>query len=39
MNLLLDKLPTEYEGLKIDTNFRSFILYELLMQDNKVEYH
>lgn len=37
MNLLLDKLPTEYEGLKIDTNFRSFILYELLMQDNKVE--
>lgn len=37
MNLLLDKLPTEHEGLKIETNFRSFILYELLMQDNKVE--
>ena len=36
MNLLLDKLPTEYEGLKIDTNFRSFILFELLMQDKKV---
>ena len=36
MNLLLDKLPTEYEGLKIDTNFRSFILYELLMQDRNV---
>ena len=37
MNLLLDKLPTEYEGLKIDTNFRSFILFELLMQDRNVK--
>lgn len=36
MNLLIDKLPNEYEGLKINTNFRSFILFELLMQDNKV---
>ena len=36
MNLLIDRLPTEYEGLKIDTNFRSFILFELLMQDNKI---
>ena len=36
MNILLDKLPTEYKGLKIETNFRSFILFELLMQDNKV---
>ena len=36
MNLLVDKLPTEYEGLKIETNFRSFILFELLMQDNKI---
>lgn len=37
MNLLIDKLPTDYEGLKIDTNFRSFILFELLMQDNKID--
>lgn len=37
MNLLIDKLPTEYEGLKINTNFRSFILFELLMQDNKID--
>ena len=36
MNILVDKLPTEYEGLKINTNFRSFILFELLMQDNKI---
>lgn len=36
MNLLLDKLPTEHNGLKIETNFRSFIMFELLMQDNKV---
>ena len=36
MNLLLDRLPTEHEGLKIDTNFRSFILFELLMQDKTV---
>jgi len=34
MNILIDKLPTDYEGLKINTNFRSFILFELLMQDN-----
>ena len=37
MNLLIDKLPTEYEGLKVDTNFRSFILFELLMQDNTID--
>lgn len=36
MNILVDKLPIDYEGLKIDTNFRSFILFELLMQDNKL---
>ncbi len=36
MNILIDKLPQEYEGLKIDTNFRSFILFELLMQDNSL---
>lgn len=37
MNLLIDKLPTDYEGLKINTNFRSFILFELLMQDNTIK--
>ena len=36
MNILVDKLPTEHEGLKVNTNFRSFILFELLMQDNKI---
>lgn len=36
MNILVDKLPTEYEGLKVNTNFRSFILFELLMQDRKL---
>lgn len=36
MNLLLDRLPTEHEGLKIETNFRSFVMFELLMQDNNV---
>lgn len=36
MNLLIDRLPTDYEGLKINTNFRSFILFELLMQDNEI---
>lgn len=36
MNILVDKLPTEYKGLKIDTNFRSFILFELLMQDSEI---
>ena len=37
MNILIDKLPNDYEGLKINTNFRSFILFELLMQDRKIE--
>lgn len=36
MNILIDKLPNEFEGLKIDTNFRSFILFELLMQDSSI---
>ena len=38
MNILIDKLPNNYEGLKIDTNFRSFILFELLMQDGELSY-
>ena len=37
MNILIDKLPCDYDGLKIDTNFRSFILFELLMQDNQIK--
>ena len=37
MNLLLDRLPTDFEGLEIETNFRSFILFELLMQDNELK--
>lgn len=37
MNILVDRLPNDYEGLKINTNFRSFILFELLMQDRKIE--
>ena len=36
INILVDKLPTEYKGLKINTNFRPFILFELLMQDNTI---
>jgi len=36
MNILIDRLPQEYEGLKINTNFRSFILFELLMQDKTI---
>ena len=36
MNILVDKLPNDYEGLKINTNFRSFILFELLMQDSQI---
>lgn len=32
-NLLLDKLPTCINGLKIHTNFRNGILFEMLMQD------
>lgn len=37
MNILIDRLPNEYEGLKINTNFRSFILFELIMQDGNLD--
>lgn len=36
MNLLLDKLPNTFEDLKINTDFRVCILFELLMQDNEI---
>ncbi len=36
-NILLDKLPeTTQSGFKINTDFRTSIKFELLMQDNKV---
>lgn len=37
-NILLDKLPQyTLNGLKIRTNFRESIKFELLMQDNKID--
>lgn len=36
MNILLDKLPKSYKGIKINTDFRVFILFELLMQDSEL---
>ena len=36
MNIIIDKLPTEYEGLRLNTGFRSSILFELLMQDKEL---
>lgn len=36
MNILLDKLQTSFNGLKIKTDFRLFILFELLMQDKEI---
>lgn len=36
MNILIDKLPTEMEGLKLNTDFRTSILFELLMQDKDI---
>lgn len=36
MNLLIHKLPTEVEGIKINTDYKVSILFELLMQDRKV---
>lgn len=30
-------MPQEYEGLKLNTDFRSSILFELLMQDTTIE--
>lgn len=36
MNILIDKLPTEVEGLELNTDFRTSILFELLMQDKDI---
>jgi len=36
VNILVDKLPNEYEGLKINTDFRTSILFELLMQERNL---
>lgn len=36
MNLLIDRLPFEHNGLEINTDFRVGILFELLMQDDSV---
>lgn len=33
MNILLDPLPTEIDGVKLHTNFRNYILLELLLLD------
>lgn len=36
MNLLIHKLPTEINGMAINSDFKVSILFELLMQDIKV---
>ena len=36
MSLLIHKLPTEVEGMLINTDYKVSILFELLMQDKKV---
>ena len=36
MNLLIDSLPFEHNGLQINTDFRVSILFELLMQDHSI---
>lgn len=36
MNILIDKLPTEVEGLELNADFRTSILFELLMQDKDI---
>lgn len=36
MNYLLDNLPTEIDGIKIDTDYRRMVQFELLMFDEAV---
>lgn len=36
MNILIDKLPTEKDGLIINTSFRTCILFEIMMADKKI---
>lgn len=36
MNILIDKLPTEKDGLIINTSFRACILFEIMMTDKKI---
>jgi len=37
MNLIINKLPLEVNGKSINTDFRISILFELLMQDSKIQ--
>lgn len=36
INILIDNLPTKVEEMKINSDFRISILFELLMQDNEI---
>lgn len=36
MNILIDLLPTEVDGLRVNFDFRTMVLFELLMQDKEV---
>ena len=35
INMLIDELPKEINGIEINSDFRTSILFELLMQDNE----
>ena len=37
MNLLIHRLPTKVNGIQINTNYKVSILFELLMQDNRIK--
>lgn len=37
MNLLIDKLPRQVNGILINTDFRISILFELLIEDKKIK--
>ena len=36
INMLIDELPKEINGIEINSDFRTSILFELLMQDNEL---
>lgn len=36
MNILIDKLPEQFDGIQLNTDFRNWILFELILQDKEL---
>lgn len=36
MNILIDKLPQKIDNIEINTDFRNWMLFELILQDKEL---